>query len=220
LAQAFRFFAFGFAAFGWGGIASTRFARSSRRLSASAWFLSLGVFAMCEPEYLDMPQVPPIELYTLSGMVNHAWATLDAFVSAAFIATLDIDAVEVGVTVGRLETKAKLEKLKKIYRHRRNGRMVELLTSIARVVEDNKGLRNAMTHGRYLAKTRKGEYLWSVLPEFLISEKAETANQLYVATDAEIMAHAQLITNQCELVLNNFDVEAMNRLFGLPTRAL
>lgn len=164
-----------------------------------------------------MPQAPPEILFRLSGQVNHAWAQLDALVSAAYVSTLNIDAVEAGITLGRLDAKAKTEKLKKIFRHRKNSAMADLMASISKALEDSKGLRNAMTHGYYLALTKEGEFLWAILPEFIIDDDF-SGTQMFVATGPEINDHVSRILGLCGLVLERFGPQELRPLFDLPGR--
>ncbi len=60
---------------------------------------------------------PPQELLLAIGTINYDWAQLDSFISGAYVFTLGIDPIEAGITIGRLDSRAKVEKLKKIYRH-------------------------------------------------------------------------------------------------------
>ena len=160
---------------------------------------------------------PSEQLYSAIGQINFAWSILDALVSAAFVATLGGDAVEIGVTLGRLETKAKVEKLKKIYRHRKSTSKVKALTHMAQEIEALKVLRNAITHGFYLGRSDQNEYCWSILPEFVITDES-SANELFVATPQQMLDHAQRISLLATIVYQHFDKAELRKLFDVPSR--
>jgi hypothetical protein len=157
------------------------------------------------PDILD--PTPPVQL---------AWANLDAFVSAAFVAALSGDPVEIGITLGRLETKAKLEKLKKIFRHRGNLAIVETLTEVGKEVEALRELRNAITHGFYLGYSRQAEFAWSILPEFVLNP-GDAGTQLFLTTPREMIEHTQRVIALSEKVAGCFGEKELRRLFELPS---
>lgn len=159
---------------------------------------------------------PGQEELFLIGQVNHFWAALDALSAAAFVSALSGDPVEIGITLGRLDAIAKLQKLKAIYRYRRDEAKVTALTSIIGRLDKLKPLRNAITHGLYRGKASKGELLWSIMPEFLIGDDI-AAFELFVSTTTEIQAHAVTVHGiNTELIALFGDAE-LKRLLDLPS---
>src|SRR5690606_18202633 len=131
---------------------------------------------------------PNQEALFLIGQVNHFWATLDALTAAAFVSTLGGSPVEIGVTLGRLDAIAKLQKLKPIYSYRKDKAKSAVLADIIKRLNKLKPLRNAITHGLYRGRASKGELLWSLMPEFLIGDGISSTELIVSSTD-EIKAH-------------------------------
>jgi hypothetical protein len=81
------------------------------------------------------------------GWVNFSWAQLDLISSGAYPGLLALSPVEVGITIGRIETEAKIAKGRSIARHRRNKELVTTLTHVKKELARLRPTRNAVTHG-------------------------------------------------------------------------
>ncbi|MDH3195063.1 MAG: hypothetical protein OEL78_01975 [Hyphomicrobiales bacterium] len=169
------------------------------------------------PSETLQPSPPTPALLLSIGWVNHSWAQLDAIISAVYVSTLNLDPVEAGITIGRIETRAKVEKLKKIYRHRKNKRAESIFTAISKTLDKERNLRNALTHGNYMGQTKKGEYIWIILPAFIVDDSF-SGNEMFVSDDDKIMEHSKIIISLCGQLLEIFDPKEMRKLFDLPSR--
>src|SRR5215208_5825475 len=143
---------------------------------------------MIEPPH-DLKQEPTPGLMIALGTINFIWAQLDAIVSGALYSLMSVDPVEFGVIVGRLETQAKVGKMLKILRHRRDKPRIAVVISMKGELEELRPLRNAVTHGYYLGHTASDEYLWTLTADHIISEAAASANELFVAEPNDLASH-------------------------------
>jgi hypothetical protein len=84
---------------------------------------------MTQSNVLDQ-SAPDDSVYTLLGAVNFTWAQLDQISSGAYASLLKVDPIEFGITIGRIETQAKIGKMHSIARHRRDKKRAATLAEI------------------------------------------------------------------------------------------
>lgn len=161
-------------------------------------------------------ETPPQELYTSIGIINYCWAELDAMVTASLVATTGIGAIETCILMGRLDERAKVQRLSKIFSHRSDKERFEVLKNAAKVLENQKDFRNAITHGKYLGVTKKGEYLWSLFPNVTIGS-TESTTELFVAEIGEFTKHATEIMSIVIALRDLFEPSALGELFAVPS---
>jgi hypothetical protein len=106
----------------------------------------------------------------LMGRVNYAWAQLDLISTAAFASLLNLDPVELGMAIGRIETQAKIEKMREISRHRGADELSAFFANIKSQLKRLRPDRNAVTHGAYMGKTHKGELCFRLPAAFIVAE--------------------------------------------------
>jgi len=161
---------------------------------------------------------PPADLMTILGYINHVWSQLDGLVSGALYSLMSVDPIEFGVIVGRLETQAKVGKMLKILRHRRDKPRIAVVISMKGELEELRPLRNAVTHGYYLGHTASDEYLWTLTADHIISEAAASANELFVAEPNDLASHGLRVGVLAQCIIDNFDGAKLSELLNLPTR--
>jgi hypothetical protein len=123
--------------------------------------------------------LPPDVLLAI-GQITTTWAQFDAFISAAFFSILNIDPVDFGIIVGRTESPTKLGKMQQIFKHRRDPRKAAVMKKAKELIEGLRPLRNTLTHGRYIGKSTKEEFIFILPAEFVIGEEVPTANEMVV----------------------------------------
>ena len=170
-----------------------------------------------DPEYLDQT-TPDDGILALLGWVNFTWAQLDLISSGAYASLLALSPVEVGITIGRMETEAKIAKRRSIARHRRNKELVTTLTHVKKELARLRPIRNAVTHGAYIGKAGTDELFFRLPAEFLVDDGHDTAQELFVFTVPELQKHVMEVTKVAIILRNEFDSAEMRKLFDLPTR--
>ena len=170
-----------------------------------------------DTEFID-PTLPDNSILELLGWVNFTWAQLDLISSGAYASMLALSPVEVGITLGRIETDAKIAKMRSIARHRRNKELDAILLSVKKELTRLRPTRNAVTHGAYIGKSGKGELFFRLPAEFLVDDGQETAHELYVFTVNELKKHVMEVTKVAITLRNEFDSSEMRKLFDLPGR--
>lgn len=171
---------------------------------------------MADSEILT-PSIPSVVTLGQIGLVNYYWAALDALTSAAYIAALKGDAIEIGVTLGELDTIAKVQKLKKIYTYRKDAVNTLKLAALAKSLDKLKPLRNAFTHGWYLGQTQEGEICYALMPQFVIDDEF-AGTGFFSATQLEISEHVQGMAHAIGVITGMFEIEELRQLFDLPSR--
>jgi hypothetical protein len=169
------------------------------------------------PEFVDQT-VPDDRILALLGWVNFTWAQLDLISSGAYASLLALSPVEVGITIGRIETEAKITKMRSIARHRRNKAMAATLLSVKKELTRLRPTRNAVTHGAYVGKSAKGELFFKLPAEFLVDDGQDTAQELFVFSVEELQKHIMEVTAVAITLRKEFDTEEMRKLFDLPSR--
>lgn len=164
------------------------------------------------------PGPPRPELILALGYVNFAWAQLDAIVAASLSVYLRMPPVDVGLLVGRVETDAKLKKLKKLALHRRDSDFAAKLARWLKTLKHHRPLRNAVTHGYFVGETSQAESIFSILPEFLVDPTEETAVGMVATTDLELYEHNKAVLNLATEIMNHFGADTLRPLFDLPAR--
>jgi len=172
---------------------------------------------MSEAEVIDST-APDNNIITLLGHINYAWAQLDLISSGAFAGMLKLNPIELGITIGRIETQAKIGKMHSIARHRRNKEQAALLAKLKRELTQLRPTRNATTHGAYIGTTGVGELLFKLPAEFIVDDVEDTAQELFVFTVKELEQHVMDVTRIALTLRAHFDSEEMQKLFALPSR--
>ena len=172
---------------------------------------------MSSDDFLDQ-SAPSVQTLALLGAINFTWAQLDLISSAAFAALLKIDPVELGITLGRVETRAKIIKMHHVARHRRDKETAKSLSEVKKELARLRPARNATTHGSYLGKTNKGELLFKIPAEFIIDDGADTAHELYVLTISELQQHIVDTTKVATGLMSAFPRAELEKLFYLRSR--
>jgi hypothetical protein len=168
-------------------------------------------------ELLDQT-APDNSILALLGEVNYNWAQLDLISSGAYASLLALNPVEVGITIGRIETEAKIAKMRSIARHRRNNPMAKALFSVKKELARLRPTRNAVTHGAYIGKSGKGELFFKLPAEFIVDDGQDTAQELFVFTIEELQQHVMDIAKIALTLRKQFDTPEMRKLFDLPSR--
>jgi len=141
-----------------------------------------------DSDYVDTT-APDAAFYALLGEVNYYWAQLDLVSSAAFAVLLKLDPAELGITIGRIETQAKINKMHAICRHRRNKDLAAFLANIKNELARLRPARNAVPHGAYIGKSNQGEFCFRLPAEFIVAEDEQTAHEMFVFTVFELQQH-------------------------------
>jgi hypothetical protein len=170
-----------------------------------------------DTDYLDQTVLDD-SIMALLGFINYSWAQLDLISSGAFAGLLKLDPVELGITIGRIETHVKIAKMQSIARHRRDKKMAGSLSKVKKDLTRLRPTRNAVTHGTYIGKSGQGELCFKLPAEFIVEETQDTAHQLFIFTVAELKQHILDITEVAVTLRREFDSEEMHELFGLPSR--
>lgn len=165
-------------------------------------------------------EVPSTETYALWGTINHAWAMLDVSISGAFCNIMNIDVVELGIVVGRLDPEAKLAKMQKILLHRKEKTKATQIGAILKTLNKLKPERNAITHGNYLGTTKRFEMCFNLTADFLVSENTPSANSMVVITVHEMMDHGKKVQAAAMKLLTDFGGKRLDELLRLPSRTL
>jgi hypothetical protein len=203
---------------GLGGVFRPPRSTASKRAAASfCENLSRGFLAMSGSDYLDQT-APDNTILALLGSVNFTWAQLDLISSGALASLLKIDPAELGITIGRIETQAKIGKMHSIVRHRRDKKLAILLADAKKELTRLRPTRNAVTHGAYIGKSGKGELCFKLPAEFIVDDGQDTAQELFVFTSKELEKHVMDVTKVAIILRNKFDSEEMRKLFDLPGR--
>ena len=114
---------------------------------------------MAKPQSNLLDQSAPDDsVYTLLGKVNFTWAQLELISSGAYASLFKVDPIELGITIGRIETRAKIGKLHSIARHRRDKKRAATLAEIKKALSKLRSTRNAVTHGAYMGKSAQGDF--------------------------------------------------------------
>lgn len=151
------------------------------------------------------------------GQINYLWANLDAVVSAAIVATMGIDPVEISIILGKLDTRAKVVKLQKIFEHRKDHSKATFLRKLTKQLDERKAFRNAMTHGFYMGHSDDGQHIWA-LPSSALVTANFSGSEMFVATEDEMVEHSQSIATALSDTLDFFDPASLRALFDLPAR--
>jgi hypothetical protein len=168
-------------------------------------------------DYLHL-QAPPLEMLSLWGSVNFCWAMLDVIITGAFCTIMDMDVVELGITIGRLDQEAKLARMIKILNHRKDHERAALLKSYLSELNPMKEHRNAITHGYYIGTTARGEMCFVLMADFRVGEGQPSANKMIVLT-ADDCGKEGLRLHEITLDLHKrFGGKRMLELLSLPAR--
>jgi hypothetical protein len=161
--------------------------------------------------------LPPDVLLAI-GQITTTWAQFDAFISAAFFSILNIDPVDFGIIVGRTESPTKLGKMQQIFKHRRDPRKAAVMKKAKELIEGLRPLRNTLTHGRYIGKSTKEEFIFILPAEFVIGEEVPTANEMVVVKRSDLTIHLKKLISIFGQTMQEFDPAKMQPIFGLPGR--
>lgn len=143
---------------------------------------------------------------------------LDAVTSAAYVAVLKGDPVEIGVTLGQLETIPKINKLQTIFKYRKDVEKAKSLRTVAKELDKLKPLRNAVTHGWYLGESQHGELLYALLPHFVVEDDF-AGTSFFCVTKPDIDLHLKKLIECLGIVFHLVDPKELRKLFDLPSRS-
>lgn len=167
-------------------------------------------------EFLD--QVPPeLEVLASMGAINLTWAQIDAIASMSLYSQLQLDPFEFSILMGRLETAPKLRKLAKILEHRKEHTLAKIARYAAKTLEAEKSLRNALTHGYYLGKT-KNKYCFTVPADVITEENQPSAVRFVPVTRDELISHQKSVQEIAKQLLSSFESPKLRELSSLPAR--
>ena len=169
------------------------------------------------PDLVDQT-VPDDTIFSLLGWVNFSWAQLDLISSGAYSSMLALSPVEVGITIGRIETETKIAKMRSIARHRGNKELAATLFDVKKELTRLRPTRNAVTHGAYIGKSGQGELCFKLPAEFIVEDGQDTAQELFVFGVDELKTHIMEVTAIAITLRVTFDTEEMRKLFDLPSR--
>jgi hypothetical protein len=162
-------------------------------------------------ERLDIVAPSPEVLMAL-GAINLLWASVESSVSAALFSVLEMDERDFTILIGRLEIIPKLKKLEQIMTHRGDSRTDFVKQAIARV-NDLRPDRNAVTHGVYQGKTKKGEHVFFLMADLMLDEEVGSARKMRVFADQELGEHASKTLDLLTSIEQAFDSKNMRKLF-------
>jgi hypothetical protein len=165
-----------------------------------------------EEKILDLP--PSRELLVSLGAINLLWASIETYVSAALFSLLTIDEHDFAILLGRLEITPKLKKMHQILEHRGDIARVKSVAKLMATVETLRPDRNALTHGYYEGVTKKGEYLFFLMGDFLFDKKEGSARKMRVFTNQDLADHAEQTLNLFVRIKDAFDSPEMMKLFA------
>lgn len=160
---------------------------------------------------------PQAHILAALGSINFAWAQLDSFVSAALYSILSVDPIEFGILLGRVETQSKLGKLHRILKHRGERYRAEIVKSAINSLEELRPLRNAITHGRYVGRTTRGELIWALTADFVIDDEM-SAGEMLVTDKDKLTNHLHAITAIVTDLPSHFHQARMREVFSLRLR--
>jgi hypothetical protein len=164
-------------------------------------------------------QFPTTDMLIAWGTINYVWAQVDVASTGALCSVLDIDGVEFGIVIGKLETEAKLSKIRKILIHRNNITQADKVESLRKILEKLRPTRNAITHGSYVGSSKELERFFSLPTEFLVGDGQECANALHVLKFSDVNDHVEGVVRVVTTLVEEFKGERLSALLSLPVRA-
>jgi hypothetical protein len=163
-----------------------------------------------DPDVLDSS--PDELLLTYLGSITMRWSTVEAEVSAALFGQLTLDDVQFTILLGRLELLPKLQKLRQILMRSSDPEKVKIATDICKRVEKLKPDRNALVHGVYQGKSKRGEYAFAMTAEILFEEGEEPSKTMRVFTKETLVKHLAQVDELSSVIQDAFDSPKMRKL--------
>jgi hypothetical protein len=108
--------------------------------------------------------------------------------------------------------------MQQIFKHRRDPRKAAVMKKAKELIEDLRPLRNTLTHGRYIGKSTKDEFMFILPAEFVISEEIPTANEMVVVERSDLVTHLKKLISIFGRTMQEFDHAKMQPIFALPGR--
>jgi hypothetical protein len=172
---------------------------------------------MTVPEIVEYKPPPP-HILSLLGTINHVWAQLDAVTSASLFSLTEMDPVEFGILLGRIETQAKLRKMLRILRHRKDKKLCRLVQGFIDELDKLRSTRNTITHGYFIGMTKRDEILFTLPSDLVVTDQKESATELVPLVPTDLIKHVSRLVKIFQDIRDNFDNEKMRRVFALPSR--
>jgi hypothetical protein len=130
----------------------------------------------------------------------------------------DIDPVEFGVLVGRIELEAKLQRIYKIFTHRKRNREAKKIKKFIKHVEKLKPQRNAIVHGYYVGLGENGmEFILTT--DFMISDNALTGVKRVTIDVDDLVKHNYILVELLKILVKIAKPKRLNELFSLPAHS-
>ena len=158
-----------------------------------------------------LDESPDQLLLEMVGAINIIWAMVEAEISAALFSLFDIDDLEFIILLGRMEIIPKLKKLEQILKHRNDKTKEKTASGLIREVENLRQDRNALAHGVYQGRSKRGEYAFALMADILF-EDFGSSKKMRVFTAKTLTDHLQTTTKLASKIREAFDSPKMRKL--------
>jgi hypothetical protein len=167
-------------------------------------------------ELIQHQIAPPDHILQMFGGINLMWARLDALCSAYLFTLVQLEPIEFIIVVGKLDLLAKLQRIKKLFLHRKQEENSKKIGAIISILDGLKDERNAITHGFYIGMSKEDQIFITIFTDLVTHSSTETGTRLFISTPKSLSEHGTAIAQSVDDMMKIFDRGRMQELLGMP----